>query len=671
MRSFMKVLAMTLICASGYSATVYVPDNYATIQEAIDASFNGDTVIVRPGSYVEKIDFVGKAIIVQSEHGANVTTIDGNQAGSVVTCQSGEAADSVLDGFTVTNGSGTDVGGWFYGGGMYNVLSHPTVTNCTFYNNSTRYGGYHGSGGGMYNQESNPAVTNCVFSENETYTNGGGICNIQSNPTLNNCTFSGNESVGGGGAGYPGGGMYNYSSSPTVCDCTFTSNTADCGGGIWNEEGSSPTVTNCTFSGNTRRAISNEVNSNSTIKNCTFSGNTGGMSNYQSSPTVDSCTFTENFDGDGFSGGGMRNSDSNPTVTNCDFKGNWATSGGGMCNHHSSPIVTNCSFSENGAVGFIYSAGAGGGMRNYFYSNPKVTNCTFFNNTATGHQGGIGGGIFNDGGDLMVTNCVFSGNSAYFGGGMIDSCGNPTMTNCIFYNNSADYEGGGICCLTSSSTITNTILWDNDAPTGPEIWMGAANLTISYSDVDGGQSSCYVDPGSTLNWGTGMIDANPLFVDAPNGDFHLTCLSPCYGAGDNSAQSLPSVDFEGDPRVIHDNVEIGADEFFCHLYYVGSPVPGDVLGARVAAIPGQEVTLYRGNDVLETPYWTGRGYLYITWPAATSWYLGNIPNTGVLKLNVTVPHNWNPGETYPFQAQVGQWGNAYSWLTNLVALTVE
>ena len=104
---------------------------------------------------------------------------------------------------------------------------------------------------------------------------------------------------------------------------------------------------------------------------------------------------------------------------------------------------------------------------------------------------------------------------------------------------------------------------------------------------------------------------------------------------------------------------------------MGTPIPGDTLGLRVAAIPGQEVTLYQGDDLLQHPYWTGFGYLYITWPAAATWNLGKIPNTGVLKHNVTVPLSWNAGECYFFQAQVGEWGNTYSWLTNLTALEVE
>ena len=105
-------------------STWYVPDDFATIQAGIDGSSNGDTVIVRDGTYVENINFNGKAITLKSENGPATTIIDGNQAGTVVTIESGEGSDSVLEGFTVTNGSNT------YGGGMwcYSNSSRPWRT---------------------------------------------------------------------------------------------------------------------------------------------------------------------------------------------------------------------------------------------------------------------------------------------------------------------------------------------------------------------------------------------------------------------------------------------------------------------------------------------------------------------------------------------------------------
>jgi len=66
-------------------------DPYCSIQTAIDNAVDTDEVIVSPGTYFETIDFMGKAIWLHSSGGWDVTTIDAQQTGTVVTCASGEA----------------------------------------------------------------------------------------------------------------------------------------------------------------------------------------------------------------------------------------------------------------------------------------------------------------------------------------------------------------------------------------------------------------------------------------------------------------------------------------------------------------------------------------------------------------------------------------------------
>jgi hypothetical protein len=280
----------------------YVPDDFSTIQEAIDTCDNPWTIIVRAGTYVENIDFLEKPITLKSEQGPDVTIIDGNQAGSVVTCQSGEKSGSVLDGFTITNGNAIN------GGGMCNVESSPTVTNCIFTGNWASYGG------GIYIESGCPTVANCILTNNSVDFEGGGMYNKSCSPTVIDCIFTENS------AG-DGGGMHNKSSNPTITNCTFGGN--ECfflGGGIQNLDHSSPTVTNCTFTGNS----------------CLAYG--GGMYNeYYSSPTVTNCTFTGN---SASAGGGMYNvSHINSTVTNCIL---WNDTPGEIYNDNSTPTVTYC-----------------------------------------------------------------------------------------------------------------------------------------------------------------------------------------------------------------------------------------------------------------------------------------------------------------------------------------
>ena len=126
--------------------------------------------------------------------------------------------------------------------------------------------------------------------------------------------------------------------------------------------------------------------------------------------------------------------------------------GGGMRNvASSSPMVTNCIFSGN-------SARDGGGMYNTGSSSPTVENCIFSGNSAS-----FGGGMYNTVSSPMVTNCTFSGNSASDGGGMYHNSCSPMVKNCIFSGNSADYGGGMFIYDNSSPTVENCIFSGNSA----------------------------------------------------------------------------------------------------------------------------------------------------------------------------------------------------------------
>jgi len=116
----------------------------------------------------------------------------------------------------------------------------------------------------------------------------------------------------------------------------------------------------------------------------------------------------------------------------------------------SSPVLTNCIFSENSASYY------GGGMHNRNSSSPVLTNCTFLENSA----GEIAGGMYNSDSSPEVINCTFFGNSAGDqGGGMNNSfSSSPTVINCTFSGNSTtlnDSGGGGMYNLYSSPEVIN------------------------------------------------------------------------------------------------------------------------------------------------------------------------------------------------------------------------
>ena len=203
------------------ASTILVPADQPTIQAAIAAASSGDTILVSPGTYVENLNFSGKAINVESLQGPAYTIIDGNQSGPVVTFASGETLQSVLFGFTVRNGNATAASG--EGGGISIANSSPTIFNNFIINNSASNGG-----GGI-------AIS-------------GGSPLIQSNLIRNNGQTSGySGGVGGGGIAIVG------ASSAQVLGNTVTYNSwySSSGGGISLFAAGTPTIANNVVSNNT------------------------------------------------------------------------------------------------------------------------------------------------------------------------------------------------------------------------------------------------------------------------------------------------------------------------------------------------------------------------------------------------------------------------------------
>jgi hypothetical protein len=167
----------------------------------------------------------------------------------VVTFNSKESRYSVLDGFTVKDGSATT------GGGIYCYSSsYPVITDCKITSNYAS-----STGGGIYCYQSGPVITDSEISANSSNSAAGGASLNFSYPTITNCIISDNSSTN------YGGGFYSSSSYPDISNSVITGNSANLGGGIYQPSGYS-TITNCTFSENTAN-----------------SGNAGGIQCYNAS----------------------------------------------------------------------------------------------------------------------------------------------------------------------------------------------------------------------------------------------------------------------------------------------------------------------------------------------------------------------------------------------------
>lgn len=430
------LLFVALPCLA-HAATLNVPSaSYPTIQSGVNASQNGDTVLVADGTYSgpgnRDIDFNGKNITVTSQNGPAKTIIDcggykstdrsGNHRGFYI--HSGETK-ATISGFTVKNGyeNGSDGNSFSLinaeGGGIYIAYSNATIQDCTISGNTTL-----SEGGGVFNNHGGTiTLTNCTVSGN-TAQQGGGVENFENGTTtFTNCTVTGND----------GGGIVNYNSSNgtiTLTNCTATANTGHFGSGVYNDNpGASGMIT---------------------LTNCTVSGNSAQQT-----------------------GGGVYNVNVNSNgviiLANCTVSGNTAHNGGGVYNEN---------YNNSGST--------------------TLANCTVSGNTVDGSGGGIYN--YNDGGNITLTSCTVSSNTANYGGGTGNtnynggnSNGKITLNNCIFYQD----RGGEIANYLNDPFVPNG--YSNAIATYSDIqggYAGTGNINADPLLVNAATGDLHIKPGS-------------------------------------------------------------------------------------------------------------------------------------------------------------------------------
>ncbi|MHC4776833.1 MAG: hypothetical protein ACYTBR_16445, partial [Planctomycetota bacterium] len=102
--------AVAMLASAAQADTIYVDDAncpgpgsgtpgdpYCSIQTAIENAVDTDEIVVAPGTYLETIDFLGRAVALRSSGGPEVSIIDAQQTGATVFCYSGEGPSTVLD----------------------------------------------------------------------------------------------------------------------------------------------------------------------------------------------------------------------------------------------------------------------------------------------------------------------------------------------------------------------------------------------------------------------------------------------------------------------------------------------------------------------------------------------------------------------------------------------
>lgn len=481
----------------GLAPSVGLPSsNYTSIQAALNAAAEGQTVWVGPGHYPEfGLTMLGKGLILASTDGHQATVIDAQSKGSVLLFNQGEDNTSVVRGFTLTGGLAEK------GGAVLSVGASPVLETCVIQGNKAT-----SSGGGFYFAGGAPMLQN-VWVQNNTSDNtgGGGAFADWTAATLEKVTFTQNI------APNDGGGLHILSSDARLSQVDMRENRARIGGGL-SMQGGDLTIENSIWSDN--QAVGVDAYG-------------GAMSISQSHPTLTQVTFVDNTAaGDNSQsssasswGGAISLFNSSPTLTAVTFVGNQATGqggsyplqayGGGMYLYYSSPTLNQVTFLNNQAISQDGWTGGGGGM--YLnYSSPTLSQVTFSGNRATGGNTGLGSTVGSGGGMSIhfshptVSQATFAGNQAFQGGGIYARESSPTLLNCILaYNTGLNLAADG----SSEPVLAYTNLYNRHG--------ASHNLDLSDNGLE-------VEPGFVAF----SPDGDPF-----NDDLHLQPGSPMINAG--------------------------------------------------------------------------------------------------------------------------------------------
>ena len=519
-------------------STVNVPDDFPSIQEAMDSVEPLSTIIVHPGTYYENLIWPkAKDLSLISSDGPEVTIIDGGGTDRVLEMRELTTA-SILNGFTIQNG--------------YRSQSHDF---------------WEAEGVGLSCHKSSPALLNLIIRDNHGAMDfdvlGCGANLYEFAGSITNCQFIGNTINGDDQS--QGGGLYLYPNGEVeIRSCNFWNNivkssknqSASNGGGLY------------IFSHSSRHSIK--------IIDCEFSENhldghtlnrrhgAGLYIDGHLAIDIDSSLFLNNIieDDSGYfhRGGAIYHESYDIKISNTDFIGNSAKHGAAIYDEGDNSVIINCRFSDNQG----------------HEQNGSIIDIQRFSLDR----------------EVSLINCLIDHNQSQSTILIQSETGmpiyDPLRVLLNIDHSTIVYNTGNIKLGETDAQITNTILWNVEPVEVVEldpIFGDSTVVNMSYSLVQNGYT------------GNNIISVDPLFINEnlliPSSD------SPCLSAGDLNGLLDHDILEKPRPLPIGSNPDLGAyevDNIITDADNDGFNSLEDCDDNNAEVNPDQEEVVYNGLD---------------------------------------------------------------------------